>query len=818
MDNFTLKTALLLTASVAGIVATPVWAQKADGDASDIIVTARRIQERLQDVPASINVFGQQKLDEKNVRSVLDLATFAPSLSVNTRFGAKGASFSLRGFSQATRTASSVGVYFADVVAPRGGNGSTPAGDGATPGSFFDLENVQVVNGPQGTLFGRNTTGGAVILVPKRPTDKYEGYVEGSYGNYDYKRLQGVLNIPITNTIKFRGGVDYLDRDGFIKNISGIGPSKYGDQSYIAARASLLIDVMPDVENYTVATYSYAHDKGPVSKITNCTNTFPFGLLSCQQLARDAGRGFYTVEGALPNPHSKALQWQVINTTTWKASETLTLKNIASYSQVRTNFITDILGANYVIPVGAFGPIPSTGALGGSTLGFAQATRAPGANNADQQNVVEEFRAQGTAADSRLNWQAGAYFEHSTPRKPTGTQAPNLIACSDSDNYVCTDVIGLLFANLPPANRARSIGFLGNQAGEVSFLNRALYAQATYAVLDNLKLTGGFRYTWDKTRARGELRAYRFVSPTGAALTVPIVSCTLGAAADANCRTDGTQKSSAPTWLLGVDYNPRDNILLYAKYTRGYRQGAVTYNVPPPYQSFGPEQVDAYEIGAKTSFSGAISGTFNVAAFYNNLKNQQINVNLASSTNATTATSATLNAGKSEISGVEVDASLRPFSGFTIDGNLEYLHTVVKSLDVQKVPGGIYDVFTPAAVVGGRLPLVPKWKWNLTGTYQLPVPAYLGRVSASMTYSRATGYIYTTGVFGTVDGVGLLSANLNWKAIYGKPIDISLFGTNLTAKKYYTAVNDLSGSGGFVSKYFGEPRTYGVRIKYSFGE
>ncbi|SFG00221.1 iron complex outermembrane recepter protein [Novosphingobium sp. CF614] len=824
----TLKMALCFTSALAGIASTPALAQDKEADPTEIIVTVRRVEERLQDVPASIVVFNQQRLNDKNIQSISDLSTFAPSLTVNARFGAKAATFSMRGFSQASRTASSVGVYFADVVAPRGGNGTNPAGDGAGPGSFFDLENVQVLNGPQGTLFGRNTTGGAVILVPKRPTDRFEGYVEGTYGNYDNKRLQGVVNIPISGTIRFRAGVDYQDRDGFITNISGIGPDKYGQQAYVAARASLLIDLTPDVENYTVASYAHTHDNGTVSKVTNCATsatlpngTFPFGQLACQQIERGAGAGFYTVEGSLPDPHSRLTQWQVINHTTWTVNDNLTLKNIVSYSQIRLNNVTDVLGANYVIPATmTVSPTLTinTGALAGRALGFAEATRAPGFNSADQQNFVEEFRLQGKSGDGRLNWQGGVYFEHSTPRRPTGTQAPNLIDCSDSDHFVCSDTIGLLFGNIPPAFRPRSIGFLGNQKGEVSFLNRAVYGQATYAVLDNLKLTGGLRYTWDKTRGKGELRAYRFISPTGVPLTVPVVSCTLGAFADANCRTDATQRSKAPTWLLGIDFNPVDKVLLYGKYSRGYRQGIVSYNVPPPYQTVGPEKVDTFEIGAKTSFSGVVSGTFNIAGFYNSLSDQQINVSLSSSTNATTATSAILNAGKSEISGIEIDGSLRPFKGFTIDGNLEYLHTVVKSLDVENVPGGIYDVFVPTATVGSRLPLVPKWKWNLTGTYQLPVPDDAGRVSVSATYSKASSFIYSTGPFGVVEGIGLLSANLNWNEVGGTPIDLSVFGTNLTGEKYYTAVNDLLGSGGFVSKYFGEPRMYGVRIRYRFGD
>jgi iron complex outermembrane receptor protein len=819
MTKTAMRMALCLTTSLASIAAMPALAQEsgaaaADQDSGEIIVTARRVEERLQDVPASIVVFNQQSLDNKNVTSVQDLATFAPSLSVNSRFGSKAATFSLRGFSQASRTAASVGVYFADVVAPRGGDGGTPSGDGAGPGAFFDLENVQVVNGPQGTLFGRNTTGGAIIFVPRRPTDRVEGYVEATYGNYENKRLQGVVNLPISDAVRLRVGADWLDRDGYIRNISGVGPSRYGDQNYIAGRASLLIDFSPEIENYTIGTYSHSEDNGVLPRVTDCqTNAanplgvFPFGLLSCQQIARGVGKGFYTAEGAFTDPSSRSTQWQVINTTTWMITDGLTLKNIASYSQVRNAFVMDVLGANFVIPTGAFGPIPNTGAAAGRNFSFAASTRAPGRNNNDQQNFVEELRLQGESGDN-LIWQAGAYYERSSPRKASGTQAPNVLACTNSDTFQCTDLIG-------PFIR-RSAGFVNVRIGESYFLNKALYGQATYTLADNLKLTGGLRYTWDRTRGVAEIRAYRVSSATGAPLAVPAVTCVL-ATADANCRTDTTQKSKAPTWLLGVDYNPVDDVLLYAKYTRGYRQGAVSTTTPPPYQSFGPEKVDAFEVGAKASWEGAVPGHFNVAGFYNSLQNQQLSVSLSSSTNATTPTSTNLNAGKSEITGVEVEASVRPLPGFTIDGNLEYLHTRVKSLVVSDVPSGIYDVIRPTATVGSRLPFVPTWKWNLTGTYQLPVSEDVGRISLSATYSKATSIMYSVGPFGTLPGLGLLSVNFNWKAVGGSPVDISIYGNNLTKEKYFTGVTDLLASGGFVSKYLGEPRTYGIRVRYSFG-
>src|SRR6266702_6885852 len=148
----------------------PALAQEA---LDEVIVPARRMDERLQDVPISIIVLNQQEIQNRNIVNATDLSAYVPSLSTNTNFGSENSSFAIRGFVQDIGTAPSVGVYFADVVAPRGASNGIPIGDGAGPGSFFDLQNVQVLNGPQGTLFGRNTTGGAVLLVPQKPTSEF---------------------------------------------------------------------------------------------------------------------------------------------------------------------------------------------------------------------------------------------------------------------------------------------------------------------------------------------------------------------------------------------------------------------------------------------------------------------------------------------------------------------------------------------------------------------------------------------------------------------------------------------------------------------
>ncbi|HEY8386545.1 MAG TPA: TonB-dependent receptor plug domain-containing protein, partial [Porticoccaceae bacterium] len=251
MKRKILYSALLLGGATAGLAGpATVLAQDRSFVLEEVVVTARRREERLQDVPVSITVLNQEQMHNANISSAGDIASYTPSLQVNTRFGPDATNFAIRGFSQELRSTASVGVYFAEVVAPRGAN-TTQTGDGAGPGDFFDLENVQVLKGPQGTLFGRNTTGGAVVLTPKKPTDEFEGYIEGSVGNYDMRRVQGVVNIPVSDTLRARLGVDQQERDGYLRNISGIGPDRFADMDYLSLRGSLVWDITDRIENYT---------------------------------------------------------------------------------------------------------------------------------------------------------------------------------------------------------------------------------------------------------------------------------------------------------------------------------------------------------------------------------------------------------------------------------------------------------------------------------------------------------------------------------------------------------------------------------------
>jgi len=819
-------------ASTAGSTAT----HSAEGDMSEIIVTARRVEERLQDVPISITVFNQQQLSNQNVVNASDLAAFTPSLSSNNNFGSQNSSFAIRGFVQDNGTAPSVGTYFADVVAPRGASNGLPSGDGAGPGSFFDLQNVQVLKGPQGTLFGRNTTGGAVLLVPQKPTDKLEGYVEGSVGNYDMNAVQAVVNIPVNDQFRFRLGVDHQQRKGYMINTSGIGPSDFSDVDYTALRASAVVNITPDLENYTIASFVDSNTNGDVQKmIASLPATTPGCLFCGAAVAQLAAQGadFYDFRQDVANPYTKLTQWQIINTTTWNESDTLTVKNIASYAELKNDLKTALFGTNFATPA-----IP--GFLPSFNYNFANSTPAPGDDTAHESTLTEELRLEGHTQDDRLNWQTGLYMEIARPLSTVGSQSPTVINCTNSATFQCTDIWGFLIGisgQVPAAFLPVHVGGVNLTTGRTSYRDAGLYGQTTYKFNDQFKLTGGIRYTTDDEVNDSLQQSYNFNSPAPTATnplplpTIPSFHCTNPLAVATNCYSHFSQGTHAPTWLIDLDYTPVSDVLAYAKYARGYRAGTIAPNVSAPYNYIQAEKVDTYEIGAKTSFAEPVHGTFDIAAFYNDFSNQQLQLGFnPAQFSGVSPTAAPINAGKSRIYGLEIDASVTPFEGFRLDAGYTYLDTSIQSVQTFAAQAGSPFLVSGNYRVGDPLALSPKNKYSITGTYTLPLGDSIGKISLGVNFvhtdemfsnpSDRTSPDPVIQALSTLQATNLVNVNADWKSIAGRPVDLSLFATNVTNKQYYTYIPGLAapGGAGFETAEVGPPRMYGLRVRFHFDE
>jgi iron complex outermembrane receptor protein len=841
--NRKLYSRVLFATTALGLCAgAPAYAQ----EESDIVVTARRVEERLQDVPISVAVFNQAQLDDRNVSDIATLATYTPSLQTQQQFGSNNSSFSIRGFVQDPFTAPSVGVYFADVIAPRGAS-SFQSGDGTGPGSMFDLQNVQVLRGPQGTLFGRNTTGGSILLVPQRPTYDLEGYLEGSLGNFNMQRLQGVLNVPLGDQARARFGFDRNKRDGYMHNTTGIGPEDFNDQDYFAARASLVVDVAPNVENYLILSYAQADTNGPLIAPDRCNPDavieargviVPTGQWACDQVERMGG-DWYASESIIDNPFNNLATWQLTNTTTWDISDNLTFKNIFSYGEIRNEVRGAVFGNNFITdypPGHDDGGFNLPEGIGITPVASVMAPDAP-MNHAG--TFVEEMRLNGTNFDNRLTWQAGVYYEavNQIP-KWVGTQQWSFGNCSTDwgfdpsvitvDTTLTPHQTGLptnIDCDLPLADLG--VSSLSREVRTAQFYDTAAYAQGTYDITDDLYVTLGLRHTIDRSKGTQQAYTWRFISG------FTFGTCSNPDAILPDCTATTQQRSEATTGELVLGYNLTDNWNTYAKYARGYRQGMANPRGFGFLGSFDQEQIDMYEFGVKGNWAGAMPGYINVAIFHNTLDNMQLNVSYTgdgcgtegfetgdpecvTSANAGSIASGVLSGGEAEINGVEIDGAISLFEGFRVNLGLAYLDSdLIAVTPIPYLPG--WGPVTNFPDPDRDLSYSPELKYSITPSYTLPVSDDVGEITASATWSWTDDYVGGSG-FEVVEAWGILNVNLNWDSVMGSPVDLGIFGTNVLDEEYNTTGSDLTDSAlGFAFHARGEPAMYGARLRYNFG-
>lgn len=420
-----------------GAAAAPAAANNTS-DEGDIIVTARRREERLQDVPVAVTALSGDELQSRSVQQVLDLNRVAPGFTASQGgFGGGVPRFTIRGqvqFEQLISLDPSVGVYFAEVIQARAHG---------TSAGFFDLASVEVLRGPQGTLFGRNTTGGAVLITPRTATDRFEGYVGATYGNYDTKIVEGAVNIPLTEGLALRLAGRVADRDGY--TYSPAADRYFDDEHNQSWRATLRWSPADNFVNTLVLNGYYADEQGTGWRLTGFAPNSAFGARpELVDFVNDAGNR--RIAGNESPVHgSYANVFGLANTTTFETGG-VTFKNIFGYRSVRSRSDnTDFDGSPYFI---YFAP-----------------------ENLDGSQYSNEFQVLGNALGDRLDWIVGAYYF-----RESGDQTQRSTIVTIPQDLVRT-------------------GFVRNTS-------KSIFAQGNFDLgfLEGLSLTAGARYTWDNRR------------------------------------------------------------------------------------------------------------------------------------------------------------------------------------------------------------------------------------------------------------------------------------------------------------------------------
>jgi iron complex outermembrane receptor protein len=788
--------ALCACSCLAGAVFTvPVHAQQAAQPAAsgtgleEIVVTARRREERLQTVPVAVTALTASQIQNKNIESSSDLQHHVPSL-MSSQQSRDEQVFYLRGQGPNGGSGGSPGViaYFSEV--PFTGSG---------PGIYFDLDSLQVLRGPQGTLFGQNTTGGAVLFGPKHPTNEFEGYVQLTLGNYNRQGVQAVVNVPIIDDkLMVRLAGDKEVRDGYTYNIGT--HQDQDNRDYWSGRIGVTWRPADDFENYLVYDSLYSHTNGTGLILQtvnpNVTGTLPNGQPFYQgSFARTFG--LPVVEAALAAAQAlgprtvdtdisgldKTYSWGITDIARWDITDNVTFKNIFGYREIKNLLRSDFDGT----------PLNQGG------------YSTPDGWEINNAQYTDEIQFQGKSLDDKLTWITGAFFEFLHPAGYTVAVVPTTTLLAPG-----------LAVPVAVYGNAYGQNALGPE-GETTRTG-ALFLQGTYDLggitpeLENLKFTAGARYTWDYRSNSNFSTIVLDLTSIGAGH----VSIPCGSASGLAC-VYANHTFQAPTWTFGLDYQVTPDTLIYAKGSRGFKaggfNGAGGTLFPNKYES---EYVTDVEIGLKSDWDiEGIKVRTNLDGFHDDYRNAQRAVGVQFDlvpNNPTTNTSTTVIAnGDAVIQGIEFESTILPFTGLELTATWSYVDAKYTKFFIPTV-GDRTDL---------PYPFVPRNKFGFTADYTLPfVPEDMGEVHLIASYVHTGRIQYSTDSvepFGDEPGYGLVDLRLNWNDVAGQPIDAAFFMTNVTDNLYAIGKFGIYTTEGFVSQLYGEPQMWGFQVKYRFG-
>jgi iron complex outermembrane receptor protein len=719
----------------------------------EVVVVARRVEERLQDVPVTVTAITPQTLRETQINQGTDLIKLIPTLNVQQPATGPNTNYALRGIRDG------VIVYLNDVVA-------SPY-TGAVDDQIWDLSSVQALAGPQGTLFGKSATGGAILFRTQLPTKTFGGYVDAAYGSYNTEQLTGVLNLPVNDMWQLRFGAHLDKHDGFVKNIGG-GPDMQSKNRDMF-RVSSVFEPTTNITDTTVFDYSH-RDEVPVALISSDlvqggTGAAIYGQdLLNTEIARQGALGIRTIDTPFP-AYDKTTNYGVSNVLAVGLGHGATFKYILGYRYSNSDDLSSKTGLTVPMEVGQ-----------GGVVGAKQWTH--------------EVQLLGKTLGDRLSYTVGFF---------------NLSATTGGlSNY------SLFGAPGQPFTFANNITHLNTDKNDTN----AGYIQATYAVTDKLNFTAGVRYQRDTASSSGTSHQpeFFFTGPEVCGLTPGTVGVNFAA-----CTFSQSLVNTATTYNISLDYHLSKNVLFYFATRRGYNAGGFNGGIPAdapagaPQSSYLPEYVTDYEIGAKTE--STIAGMplrANVSIYDANYTNiQRSSFGIAPSG----PYAGIANGPQAQIYGVQLESVLRATRDFTINLNYGYLHTE-------------YTEGSPGFPKGNVFGQAPEHSLNLGGNYHHDLPAG-GAVVASISYAYQSLITFMDSNIDTTTGLPLLhykqpgygvaDAQIGWQSVMNSPVDVTFWVKNLTDSVYALEKEDQTNLLGFTGTVYNDPRTFGVALHYHFG-
>lgn len=744
----------------------------------DILVTARRREEKIQDVPVAINAFGTAQIEATRTYNLRDLQQLTPSLVV-TNTNPRNTSINIRGLGNNVAVYNdglepAVGVYLDGVYLAR---------PGQTVFDLADLERIEVLRGPQGTLFGKNTSAGAVVVTTKSPTFTPEAGGDISYGNHDFRQLHAYVSGPITDDLAARLFVSKTDRDGFVTNrFDGSKGQTYHDLNF---RGQLLYQPTDRFKLRVIGDYGRQRANTASGVLVGVIRNYDNGGSFANNYYDRAARFGYTPVPADPsaritdtnaNPRYRMNQYGIAATADLSL-DNATLTSVTAYRA--WNWYPHNDGDATSLDAG---------------VDFHQS------NN--QRQFSQELRI-ASAGENRVDYVAGLYYLYQSIR----AEAVNL--------YGSQAAAWFLPPSTNPAVGAAALNGYNVVSHSRPVTNSyAAFAQTIWHITPTVDLTTGLRYTyetktgWFDQNATGASLAGLTAAQQAAAQTIR------GRYGVAN-RYDAQTREGRLSGQATLSWKITPTVLAYATYARGNKFGGLNLaNISTTGQFaanpvIAPETIDSYEAGLKTSWlDGRL--TANVTGFWTDDKDYQTTI-IDIDRNSV---SYFANAGKVRTRGFEADVRAAPTSWLSVYASGTYDDARYVSYANSPCPIEITGQ-SLCDLSGRRLPGVSKWAGSAGGEARAPIGERLGHdseVYLGSDYSYRSNF-YTTANdsrYSLIPGYGIVNLRVGVRALDGR-FDLQLWARNLANKNYYLSL--AATNTGAITGTLGDPRTYGITLR-----
>lgn len=810
MPGITMQRSLMAAAIVSAITAIPTAATHAQERRStvieEIIVTARKTEESIQDTPISIQAFGTRELESIGAYEPDAVANYTPNVRMQKQTSSQdNYSYSIRGVSSgetALAVEPTVGLYIDGIYIAR----STGAAF-----DLVDLQRIEVLRGPQGTLFGRNTIGGAINVISEKPRGELAFKQLLSAGNYGYKRSQTTIDTPKFGDFSARLSHMYSEKDGWLK--SSYNGSTLGDRESEAYRLALRwtpTDTLTADYTYdrserenNSSLEQFAHIRDTYASPSSGTYGGPL-YQQAQQYASQHRRNRIPVTVDDRDSFSDITGHSL--TVEWQANDDLTIKSITAYREWRSGVDSTNFGAIVADGTTLFDLAATIGSvLGGGgpvAIPAGQITPLFGASRRSSQNqFTQELQFVGSALDERLQYNAGLYYfeEKAKEDNPQRFILPTYVLFNSAS---LIPLQGAVFPELPNNGFGTSMVTGSPFAYSTDNQSYAVYGQFTYTVIDDLDVTLGLRYTWDKKKT-----------------TLTQNFSDLGHIATISDNDSWTQFNPS----LTIDYQWTPDISTYFKIATGYRAGGYNARATTTTSFRSPvdeEEIISYELGWKTDWLDR-SLRFNGAIFYMDYDDRQIAQFEAGSGGASTNI---FNAGSSSAEGVELDVIWIPLPGLRLTAGYGYLKVKYDEFITSRVdpvtafpinPGVNEDISSDAS----RYLYAPEHSAVLAADYEFE-PWSFGQFSVRVDATYVDDFVYhpQLNLYDGTKAHHLINARATLANIPLGPdgrLKVSAWGKNLENKKYREFGIDF-GTLGFAVNTYNEPRAWGLDFVYEY--